>query len=45
MKVIFTVRLPGSDTSAFVKGLTKSENAFILSSDAIRQELFGDATR
>ena len=45
MKVIFTIRLPGSDKSAFVKGLAKPENALILSSDAIRQELFGDATR
>ncbi|MGE7675233.1 AAA family ATPase [Lysinibacillus sp. NPDC094403] len=45
MKVIFTVGLPGSGKSTFVKGLAKSENALILSSDAIRQELFGDDTR
>ncbi|KOS61155.1 AAA family ATPase [Lysinibacillus agricola] len=45
MKVIFTVGLPGSGKSTFVKELAKRENALILSSDAIRQELFGDATR
>ena len=45
MKVIFTVGLPGSGKSTFVKQLAISENAVILSSDAIRQELFGDATK
>ncbi len=45
MKVTFTVGLPGSGKSTFVKQLAKSENAIILSSDAIRQELFGDATK
>ncbi|HAU35476.1 MAG TPA: phosphohydrolase, partial [Lysinibacillus sp.] len=45
MKVIFTVGLPGSGKSTFVKQLAKRENAVVLSSDAIRQELFGDATK
>ena len=45
MKVIFTVGLPGSGKSTFVQKLAKEENAFILSSDTIRQELFGDASK
>lgn len=45
MKVIFTVGLPGSGKSTFVKQLAQRENAVVLSSDAIRQELFGDATK
>lgn len=45
MKVIFTVGLPGSGKSTFVKELAKRENAVILSSDSIRDELFGDATK
>lgn len=45
MKVIFTVGLPGSGKSTFVKQLAKNENAIVLSSDAIRQELFGDSTK
>ncbi|WP_042478916.1 AAA family ATPase [Bacillus ndiopicus] len=45
MKVIFTVGLPASGKSIFAQKLAKSENAIILSSDAIREELFGDATK
>ncbi|MFF2178739.1 AAA family ATPase [Lysinibacillus sp. NPDC058147] len=45
MTVIFTVELPRSGKSTIVKNLAKKRNALILSSDAIRQELFGDATR
>lgn len=45
MKVIFTVGLPASGKSTFVQKLAKTENAVILSSDTIRQELFGDATK
>lgn len=42
MKVIYIVGLPRSGKSTIVKSLVKSENACILSSDAIRQELFGE---
>lgn len=41
-KVIMMVGLPASKKSTYAKKLSEKENAIILSSDEMRQELFGD---
>ncbi|MDM5330444.1 AAA family ATPase [Neobacillus sp. CF12] len=42
-KVIYTVGIPGSGKSHLAQKLAKKENLVILSTDGIRQQLFGDA--
>lgn len=45
MKICYLVGIPGSGKSTFAKELAKKEKAVILSSDAIRRELYGDEVK
>lgn len=45
MKVFYLVGIPGSGKSHFASELAKKEKAIIVSSDAIRKELFGDSEK
>ncbi|WP_240903914.1 AAA family ATPase [Chengkuizengella sediminis] len=44
-KLIYLIGIPGSGKSEFAKILSKKERATILSTDEIRRERFGDATK
>ena len=43
VEFIMLVGIPGSGKSTYAQSLAKTKNAVILSSDSLRQELFGDA--
>jgi predicted kinase len=44
MKAYVMVGAPGSGKSTFASTLARTENAFIISGDSIRAELYGDAS-